>query len=154
MRKLWNMQADAFITIEYTLLLPVLLLLYTFLIYIGIYQYDQCILQTNMYLLGSKGAALYIETPEEKLQCLQEIEQHLYYDKYLLAEQLQTAYSVKGNRIQLNGSGKVFHPLSVFGLGGTYWELHAKSEATAASGANILRLCKQAKNLIKDIKSQ
>lgn len=154
MRKLWNMQADAFITIEYTLLLPVLLLLYTFLIYIGIYQYDQCILQTNMYLLGSKGTALYTENPEEKVQSLQEKERQLYYDKYLLAEQLQTAYSVKGNRIQLNGSGKVFHPLSVFGLGGTYWELHAKSEATAVSGANILRLCKQAKNLIKDIKSQ
>lgn len=154
MRKLWNMQADAFITIEYTLLLPVLLLLYTFLIYIGIYQYDQCILQTNMYLLGSKGTALYTENPEEKVQSLQEKERQLYYDKYLLAEQLQTAYSVKGNRIQLNGSGKVFHPLSVFGLGGTYWELHAKSEVTAVSGANILRLCKQAKNLIKDIKSQ
>lgn len=154
MRKLWNIQADAFITIEYTLLLPVLLLLYTFLIYIGIYQYDQCILQTNMYLLGSKGTALYTENPEEKVQSLQEKERQLYYDKYLLAEQLQTAYSVKGNRIQLNGSGKVFHPLSVFGLGGTYWELHAKSEATAVSGANILRLCKQAKNLIKDIKSQ
>ena len=48
-------KVDAFVTVEYSMLLPILFLIYTFLIYIGIYQYDVCLLQNDMYFYAMEG---------------------------------------------------------------------------------------------------
>ena len=46
---------DAFVTVEYALLLPVILFVYCFLIYISIYQYNVCLLQNDAYFYASTG---------------------------------------------------------------------------------------------------
>ena len=42
-------KVDAFVTIEYTLLLPILYLVYAVLIYIAVYQYHACLEQSEAY---------------------------------------------------------------------------------------------------------
>lgn len=73
---------DGFVTIEYTLLIPVLLIFYTFLICMGLYQYNECLLRTNMYLLGCEGARLFEKEVSSKIEILQNVQERLYYDKY------------------------------------------------------------------------
>ncbi len=58
-------------TIETSLLIPVLLFVYSFLVYIGLFQYNQCLLQSNTYILG-------LDTDAQ-----------IYSEKYLLAEEIE-----------------------------------------------------------------
>ena len=145
---------DGFITIEYTLLIPVLLILYTFLICMGLYQYDQCLLRTNMCLLGSEASCMANEEASSKVALLQEIEENLYYDKYLLVDEMQTVYSVKGNDIKVSGSGRMLNPLNVFGIGEEMWNLNAVCEAEAVNAAETLRLCKTVRCLLQETLSK
>ncbi len=48
-------KVGAFVTVEYALLLPVILIVYSFLIYISIYQYDACLLQNDAYFYALEG---------------------------------------------------------------------------------------------------
>lgn len=140
--KKMNKEVGGFVTIEYTLLIPVLLVLYTFLVCIGLYQYNQCILRTNIYILGTEAAQLMNMEASSKVARLQEIENNLYYDKYLLAEELQTTYSVRGNHIEISGCGKMTNPFAVLELGEDDWELNASCTVEAINSTEFLRLCK------------
>lgn len=125
---------------EYSLLLPSILLLYTCLVCIAFYQYDQCILHTNMYLIGCKGAALYQADTEEKLPALQQRETRLYHNKYLLTENLQTRYEIKGNHIKITGTGNMF-PFHM-GAEQRAWNLYASCSVKVTDPMDTLRLCK------------
>ena len=131
-----------FVTIEYTLLIPVLLVLYTFLICMGLYQYNSCILRTNISILGTEGAQLAKDSATTKLAKLKEKEAQLYYDKYLLAIGMQTTYSIQGDRIEIIGEGQMTNPLTVFGIGEENWQLSAVSERIAVDPTEVLRLSK------------
>ena len=117
----------AFVTIEYSLLLPVLLLLFTFLVYIGVYLHNQCVLQTNVYLLAVKGARAEAESIGERIAHLQEQEKMLYKNKYLLAENIQTNYSAQRNKLVITGSGQMVNPFFASGTGGAMWQMFAES---------------------------
>lgn len=142
---------DAFVTIEYTLLLPVFMMLYTVLIYIALFLYNQCVLQTNVYLLGMEGACFTARNATQTIDWLQNKEKHLYNQKYLLAEGLEMRYRVQGNQIEITGSGHMPNPLSAVGLGEEMWDLNAYSKATVISPVNILRLCEKARELLQNV---
>ena len=141
---------DGFVTIEYTLLIPVLLIFYTFLICMGLYQYNECLLRTNMYLLGCEGARLFEKEVSSKIEILQNVQERLYYDKYLLVEDIRTVYSVKGNHIEIHGNGKMPNPLAVLGIGEDNWELSAVCDADVINAAETLRLCKMFRDIVEE----
>lgn len=143
-------KTDAFVSIEYSLLLPGILAVFTMIICMGLYLYNQCILQTNVYLLAVEGARLYAEDNQQKLILLQKKEQELYAKKYILTENMQTVYNLKGNNITINGSGTMTNPFSVYGMGDKVWKLGAESKVGVYSPGERLRLMKNALKLLDD----
>ncbi len=138
-----------FVTIEYTLLLPVLLIVYTFLIGIGLYQYNQCLLDTNVYLLAGKGADLYGISSDEQVKRLQQLEGRLYYDKYFLAENIATMYQIRGNHITISGSAEMSNPLAAFQIGEEKWQLYTECTVNLINPAETLRLCKAVYSILE-----
>ena len=140
----------AFVTIEYTLLIPVLLFLYTFLIYMGLFLHNRCVLQANAYLLGVEGSHLTVTDPAEKVARLQEKERQLYH-KYILAEELSCTYQVRGNYIYISSNGQMVNPFSLAGIGADIWSLNADCQTITISPADTLRLCKAGRNFLKGL---
>lgn len=118
-------KVEAFVTLEYSLLLPVLCLLYTVLIYVGLYQYNQCLFQNDMYHIAIDGAGV------------------TYQNKYILAEDMQIDYSQRGNKISIKGKGKMRSPIFFMGIGEEYWYFQSDLEVWQHSPTNVLRLCKE-----------
>lgn len=137
-----TMMIDAFVSIEYTLLIPVLFVLYGFLIGIGIYQYNQCILQTNMYILGIVATEFSTETPQNQIEKLQEIETQLYYDKYFGGFDIRTVYSLKGSQLEVTGFGNINNISNIFGVGQNKWEIRASCKVDMMNSVDTLRLWK------------
>lgn len=121
-------RVEAFVTIEYSLLLPMLCLLYVFLIYVGIYQYNQCLFQNDTYFTALEGS----NSP--------------YQNKYLLAEDMKLDYSRRGNRLYISGEGKMHSPISLWGIGEEYWYFQSELEVQEHSPTNLLRLFKEIRN--------
>lgn len=140
----------AFVTIEYTLLIPILLLLYTCLVYMGLFLHNRCVLQTNVYMMGVEGSHLPATDPAEKVARLQEKEGQLYH-KYILAEEDYSTYQVRGNYIQIKSNGQMANPFSVAGIGADTWILNAECQITTISPVDTLRLCKAGRNFLEGL---
>ncbi len=115
---------QAFITIEYTLLLPILTLLYVFLIYIGLYEYNASLLLADTYFLALEG----------------EIN---YENKYLLAEHVQIDCIQKGNALNVVGRGSMRSPLAMMGIGAKDWQFQTSLDIQKHSATKVLRLLKE-----------
>ncbi len=147
-------KVDAFITLEYSLLLPVILGIFTLLIYMGLYLHNQCVLQTNINLLAIEGAKLYTDNNQQRLAFLQKKERDLLGEKYILVENIQIAYELKGNNITITGRGSMANPFSAFGIGNESWELRATSEVNVPSPRKSLKFIKSALELSENILSK
>lgn len=134
-------KVDAFVTIEYTLLLPVLLMLYTFLIYIGLYQYNQCIMQNNVCLLALEG--YHKNYAAEEFKPLYQMEEELNADKYILGENIRTQYEIRRGKLRISSQGELTNPLSKLGLGQAQWELRGACEVSCVQPTQFLRLSKE-----------
>ncbi len=137
------------VTIEYTLLLPILLVVYTFLIAVALFQYNQCLLATNLYLVGNQGMELARQDGENKIRVLKEKAASLYHEKYIMVEDVQTTYSIKGNHVEIVGIGKMRNLLNAVGIGEESWELYAKCEQDVLDATNILRLYKNVRDQVQ-----
>ena len=117
-------KVSGFVTIEYGLLIPLLYMLYTFLIYVAIYQYNQCLLQTD---------SCFVALGQQTI---------VYENKYLLAEDIQIDYTHKGNELYVKGKGSMSSPLFFIGIGEKNWYLQSEVEAEVYAPTKILRFFK------------
>ena len=141
-------RVEAFVTIEYSLLLPGIMAVFTMLVCMGLYLHNQCVLQTNIYILSIEGAGMYAEKVEHRITTLQKKEAGLYKEKYILAKDMQTVYRLRGNSIVISGSGRMTNPFGIFGIGETSWELKAESDVYVISPCETLRLIKNTFKLL------
>lgn len=143
-------KADGFVTVEYSLLVTCLFVVYAFLCSITLFLYNRCVLQSNMYLLAVEGAACQAASPEKTMQYMQKKAAEADWQKYVLVENMQVTVQARGSRVRVQGSGQLANPLAAFGLGKEKWELYAESEATVQSPATTLRLLKKACRLLQE----
>ena len=141
-------RVEAFVTIEYSLLLPGIMAVFTMLVCMGLYLHNQCVLQTNIYILSIEGAGMYADNAEHRLTSLQKKEAGLYKEKYVLAEDIQTAYRLRGNNMVITGSGRMANPFWIFGIGEMSWELKAESNVNIINPCEMLLLIKSAFKLL------
>ncbi len=144
-----NKELEAFVTIEYTLLIPVLLLLYTSLIGMGIYLHNRCVLQTNTFLLAVEAARIDFQEGALEGGLLQGKAEQLYNNKYLLAVDLENTLRMVGNNIEITSSGQMVNPLSLIGIGKQMWNFSAESKVNVISPVNTLRLCKKVGRVLR-----
>lgn len=140
-------ELEAFITIEYTLMLPILILLYAFLIYIGLFMYNRCILQVNTYLLSNQSTEAMGRDAVEKVEKITK-------QKVLCCDDVVYEIHMRQNGCYISGGIRMQNPLGKMGIGTEYLELSAYSEAVRRSPVNILRLCKAAKMVYEEMKEE
>lgn len=140
-------ELDAFITVEYTLMLPMLVLVYAFLIYMGLFMYNRCILQANTYLLSILASESMDKDAIERVE-------RITQQKLLFSDDVVYEIQMRQNRCYISGRTCMSSPLGAMGIGSEYLELTAHSEAVRRSPANILRLCKAAKTVYQEWKEE
>lgn len=142
-------KVKGFITIEYALLLPVILLLYTVLISVALYWYNQCILQTDVRLLCIES--LEKTDSMEKIARIKNKREQLYREKYLGVSDLQTSYLIERNELKITAEGTMPNLLTGIGHFRGAWSLRAESRIKTADSSDTLRLCKQALEKLQNI---
>lgn len=142
-------KVKAFITIEFALLIPVILLFYTVLIYVVLYWYNQCILQTNMYLLCMES--IKEQDSEQKLIFIKDKQHQLYNEKYIFISELETEFCIRKKELSVTASGTMSNLLEGTGLLHKAWKLQAQSSIKTTSPAQTLHLCKEGIKFLHNI---
>ncbi len=149
MKKTIKRKVAGFTTIECCLLIPILLMLYSFIVYIGLFQYNRCVLQTNLYLLGLKGKEFSASSSDEYMKQLQDYEKSLYNEKYLLLNNLQIVYCTSKKEKSIKSNASMENPLYTLGVGDRDWVIEAECTVNNINPASVLFLCKHASNILE-----
>ncbi len=144
-------ELGGFITVEYTCLIGVIFLIYCFLLSVGLFWYNQCILQSNVKMLALEGLHMADYDAEEKTEALQQKEKRLYHEKYLFAEEVSCSRKIIGNYIRITGKGFVGNTLYSMGIGDKRWKLSHSCDVVALQSADTLRMCKHILDLGEDL---
>lgn len=76
------MEENAYFTIEASLILSIVFFVFYFVIYIGFYQYNRCLLEQDIYRLLIRAEQTVFLDNKELLQEVKRQEADWYYEKY------------------------------------------------------------------------
>lgn len=104
-------ETGAYLTVEAALVMPIVLAVVIFVMYMLFFQYDRCLMEQNAGVFALRGCTLQIPDKEERLLKLQQMP--LQKDeKYLAWEALKPSITLKGNKILLEQSGHLKFPFA------------------------------------------
>jgi hypothetical protein len=86
---------------------------------------------------------------EEKIKALKGKAARLYHEKYIMIEDVQMMYSVKGNHVEIIGVGKMRNLLNPVGIGEEAWEFYVKCEQDVLDVISVLRLYKNVRDQLQ-----
>ncbi|MCD7806404.1 MAG: pilus assembly protein [Lachnospiraceae bacterium] len=107
-------RVGGYLTIELTLLLPMIIMVFLLLTEAGLYFYNRCLLRENAQILALQLAEEAETLTEEGLA---DHISGLAQNKYLLLRELQTSYRKEGGEIWITVSGNMYNFCSVAGIG-------------------------------------
>lgn len=141
--------ADAYFTIEAALIIPLVLGIFVFLIYIMIFQYDRCLIEQDIGILTLRGTIEKSSNNDELLCYLQEEANKIDRNKYAAAIWDPTTIKIKNSRIEIIGRIMVQVPFPRLALltGQQDWTVSAKFQNRRISPTNFIRACRRLKNL-------
>lgn len=100
-----------YMTVEAAFIIPWTIFIIAWLIYLGYFEYDRCLLFQDNYILASQASA-QIKTRTEKQSWLSANIPERTGNKYMGTSRVNMEGYVSGSRIKMTSSHKVSHPLS------------------------------------------
>lgn len=153
LKKLFNSKKrralKGYMTLEASLIMPWVVFLFIFLIYMSFYLYDKCVLFQDSYSLCLRGSV-----QKEDDGAVKYVNAHMaekFGSKYFGVGKVIGSVKQSGKEIRVEGECNVKIPFDNFLTFSREKGWHIKTEASAQiiNPTDIIRKCRMAENLIK-----
>lgn len=134
---------NAYFTVEAALVLPVVIGVILFVIYMMLFQYNRCLLEQDIGAIALWGSLLETTQTEELEQKVQERIAGVYKEKYVAWRITQLHASLDRNRFCVEGAGQLTFPVPGWNFWNTdnIWETTASYGYSRLSPVTFIRLC-------------
>ena len=140
-----NYTLDGYMTVEATLLLPVVFFITILLIYIGLYMYDDCIIkQDNARMIIRMGQIKWTDD-DNIIRRFNEYENEWYYDKYVAFVKDSRDLDISSSGFVVNEKAHLKVP-RMFPFDTNEWNLADSIESARFEVVRILRDLRKVKN--------
>lgn len=134
---------SGYMTVEATLMIPIVLYVCIFIIYSGFFVYDRCVMKQDAYRAAMKAGSVYRQDGQEVYNTAWNALEELTVDKYI-ATQCHYEVSVQG-KVCVTVQGEVEVPFK--GLekmtGVSSWKIEEKAESQCLNPVFFIRMCRQ-----------
>ena len=136
------MEYEGYMTVEASVIMPIVLIVCCFIIYIGFYQYDRCVSEQDAYRAALRGANLYGADKEEKYRAVQKTLEELATNHYAAAR-CSYKVSVK-DKMYVKMEGTISIPLRGLArmVGTGVWDMEKEVESRMTDPVFFIRSCK------------
>lgn len=134
---------EGYLTLEASLIMPLVLYVCIFIIYAGFYQYDRCIMQQDIYRAALRGSSLYGANQSERYRAAADMMEELTRDNYVAAE-YRYEISVR-NSVSIFMEGRIRMPFQGLAelTGAREWEIEETAESRRLDPVLFIRTCRQ-----------
>lgn len=140
---------NAYFSLEACIIMPLVFYSIIFLMYVGFYQYDKCILQQDVFRMLIRGSQTKFLSNEELAQKMKEEDAQWYYDKYVLCswndKKIEVGYGeicIKQQAV-LNASV----PIIMEWTGMEFWDMSMNFSSTRIHPVKTIRSCRKLEKL-------
>lgn len=120
---------EAYFTVEATLIIPMVLVIFVLLIYLSFYLYDRCLIAQDAYILCFRSSILKEEP--DKAQAVLAGKQRQYGSKYFAIKNNTSSAAENGKWIEMSGEMKIFPSVfqNHFLMPSKQWQINFKAKA-------------------------
>lgn len=143
--------ADAYLTVEAALVLPIMITIILFIVYMLLFQYDRCLLEQDLGAMALWGSSVEEEDGKSLEEMARERMRALYKDKYAAWSFTSLEARLEKNRFAARGSAHLALPIWDMGKwrNESIWRTEAEYGYRRLSPAAFIRLCRGLKKLIR-----
>lgn len=140
---------NAYFSIEAALIMPLVFLLIFFLIYVGFYQYDKCLLNQDAYRMLIRGSQVKFENNSGVAQKMKEEDVKWYYDKYMLCDFENKRIEVKHGTLSFSQDAVLTVPFLTLidWTGKRTWHICVDVESGRIQPTDTIRNCRKLQNI-------
>lgn len=134
---------DGYMTVEASLIMPIVLLVICFVIYAGFYQHDRCIMEQAAYRAALRGSSLYGADKEEKYRAAEDTLKELTKDCFAA---MNASYEiVMKDRLTITSEGTLKIPLSGLArlVGAGEWTAEKEIGSGLQDPVFFIRVCRR-----------
>ena len=117
-------QTNGYMTLEASLVVPWVIFIVAWIIYLGYFEYDRCLLFQDDYMLAAQTEE-GIRTVEDQSSWMHGHMAGQYGSKYMGTRHVETSGEVTGSEVRVSSSLHVSHPLSYHAgmIPGSNWDI-------------------------------
>lgn len=143
------MKENAYFTLEACLVLPLVFYVFLFIIYVGFYQYDRCLLDQDIYRMLIRAEQTRFADNQELLQKVKEEDARWYYDKYVLCHWEQKEIEIDHGNIRIAQAGTMQTKMATFRIwrGSGIWRFRADFTGNRVRPEQTIRNCRKIEHL-------
>lgn len=136
-------QENGYMTVEASLIMPLVFLVILFIIYVGFYQHDRCVMEQAAYRAALRGSSLYGADKDEKYRAVEDTLRELTENGLVVMEETHEI-QIK-EQITILSEGNLRIPLSglVELTGSGEWSAEKKTESRLSDPVFFIRLCRK-----------
>ncbi len=149
-KKRKSLQAAGYMTVEASFLVPFVIFLMVFLIYLSFYLYDRCVLFQDSYALCFRGSVQKVEEPQNYINANQAKQ---FGTKYFGVGQVNVRANQSGREVSVYADCEVKVPFTHFMTmaGREEWSIKTQAKAQRINPTKIIRMSRMAGNLLEKI---
>lgn len=152
---MWRRQYNGYFTVEAALMIPLILILYLFIIYMAFFQYDRCLLTQEMYVLALRGSREIYGNYQTVYHKVRKEQEDQYIEKYVAMEFQQSDISVSKQKVTVQQKGGLKNPFwNTEGKFPEIWEVSAKRSSRRIRPAVVIRECRRAERAAEALKEK
>ncbi|MCM1264286.1 MAG: hypothetical protein NC313_16370 [Butyrivibrio sp.] len=147
-KKINSISVNAYMTLEASFIMPWVIFIFVFLIYISFYSYDKCVLYQDSYALCLRGSI-----QKEEGAAVSYINSHMagqFGRKYFGADRVEASAGQHGNEVKVYAECSVRVPFkhffTMFNADG--WHIQTEAKAWEINPTKLIRSFRMAENLL------
>lgn len=149
-----RMIEQGYFSVEAALIMPIVLYSLIFVIYIGFFQYNRCLLLQDSYRMLLRGEQIKKDNNDEVCAELKRQDARWYYDKYMLSNFGGKTIEVSYNQIRIAQEMSINIPFSMLQdwTKGKQWKTDIDIAVSRMRPVETIRNCRKVEALLDKVK--
>lgn len=147
-KKIGGISFNGYMTLEASIIMPWVIFMFSFLIYISFYVYDKCVLYQDSYTVCMRGSI-----QKEENGAVNYINSHMerqFGEKYFGVDKIRGRAEQRGREVKVYAECCVRHPFSHFMTlpKAEGWQIQTEAKAWQINPARLIRKIRMAENIL------
>lgn len=138
------MKMKAYFTVEATILLPFVFLIMIFLLYLGFFQYNRCLLTQDLYMLAMLESREYYNNNVKMYQEIIKQKEEMERKKYISFKENEMQVEVGTGKVQIKFEGEIVKPFRFLFLTEEKWTINVSTQSKTKNPVFVMRNYKKA----------